>query len=260
MSFNVRKLYQIEVYGQVAVLSPVSRFVSNSFEKLLTSKKQKRAGYGAVNAVNHTNLRDRWVQFWNGITSQVNILSGKSEIYTKHMLKNQVNQYEHAQLLLLWVGSISALTGGQENHILTQVERYWRYQQIDGSSGAMLFAAAKGHFRGNFIKITGYFQEKSMKDAELEVFKQDLIRYIKRDMAPIITMTRESARNTDRTRVPDRPAGKNYIWDWDSKAKEWVEVKLCKQQQESKAGVDAEAKEEEQAKIETGTLDIIQNK
>ncbi|KAK1570151.1 uncharacterized protein LY79DRAFT_584230 [Colletotrichum navitas] len=44
-------------------------------------------------------------------------------------------------------------------------------------------------------------------------------------MATFIAMTRESARRIDRTRLPNDPAGKDFVWHWNEKDKMW-EIKV----------------------------------
>ncbi|KDN68468.1 hypothetical protein CSUB01_12407 [Colletotrichum sublineola] len=79
-------------------------------------------------------------------------------------------------------------------------------------------------------------------------------------MATFIAMTRESARRIDRTRLPNDPAGKDFVCHWNDKDKMWEVTRRCKQEEvqensreacmAGQEGGDAEVKKEVQVAMD----------
>ncbi|KAK1975343.1 hypothetical protein LZ30DRAFT_737886 [Colletotrichum cereale] len=112
MLSNIQYLSQIQVYSQV--MSPVARFISDSFRTFVNSSSMQTS-FTAVNAAAADNLGEEWSQFWSGISMRVNTLSEQNDQYKRHVSINQVGQYRQARLLLGRIQASSTLSGGQDN-------------------------------------------------------------------------------------------------------------------------------------------------
>ncbi|KAK2052012.1 hypothetical protein LY76DRAFT_359411 [Colletotrichum caudatum] len=121
MSFNIQYLSQIQVYSQV--MSPVARFISDSFRTFVNSSSRQTsvtaidAAAAAAAAAAADNLGEEWSQFWSGITMRVNTLSEQNDEYKRHVSINQVGQYRQARLLLRRCiqASSTLSSGGQDD-------------------------------------------------------------------------------------------------------------------------------------------------
>ncbi|KAJ0161960.1 hypothetical protein CTA2_5319 [Colletotrichum tanaceti] len=122
MSSNIQYLSQIEVYSKA--MSPVARFVSNSFGKFLSSKRKEQGSSGAT-VVTVDNLGEEWNLFWSGVDAQINDLLEQSNLYTKHVVKNQVSQYRHARLLLQRIQATSVVSKSRDDAFSWTSARSW---------------------------------------------------------------------------------------------------------------------------------------
>ncbi|KAK1569553.1 uncharacterized protein LY79DRAFT_584661 [Colletotrichum navitas] len=113
MSSNIQYLSQIQVYSQV--MSPVARFISDSFRTFVDSSRQTSFTAANAHAAAADNLGEEWSQFWSGISMRVNTLSEQNDQYKRHVSIDQVGQYRQARLLLRRIQTSSTISGGQDN-------------------------------------------------------------------------------------------------------------------------------------------------